>query len=99
MDVASRKKLCAVIQVDGENLCELYCVNSKVVSIILHSLKVNKAAELDKIAARLLRNAEEELAPSIICLINKSTQMDLSLPLVTRVRPLYKTEDNFLVEN
>jgi len=38
-----------VIQTDDENLCELQCVGTKAVSKILHSLKVNKAAGLDKI--------------------------------------------------
>lgn len=39
---------------------------------VLYSLKVDKAAGVDKIPARLLRNAEVELARSITYLINKS---------------------------
>ena len=95
------KKYESVIQADGENLCKLQCVSSKVVSKTLHSLKVNKAAGLDKIPARLLRDAEVELAPSITYLINKSIT-DGTVPAlwkVTRVTPLYKAEDNLLVEN
>jgi len=41
------KKYESAVQTD-ENLCELHCVSSKVVSKILRSLKVNKAAGLDK---------------------------------------------------
>ena len=86
---------------NDENLCELQCVKPKVVSKILHSLKVNKAAGLDKIPARLLRDAKEELAPSITYLINKSIT-DGSVPAlwkVARVTPSYKAEDKLLVEN
>ena len=61
-----------MFQADGENLCELQCVTPKVVSKILNSLKVNKAAGLDKIPARLLRDAEVEVASSITYLINNS---------------------------
>ena len=43
------KKYESVIQTDDENLCELQCVGTKAVSKTLHSLKVNKAAGLDKI--------------------------------------------------
>jgi len=47
-------------------------VEQKTVQRILHSLKVNKAAGLDKIPARLLKDAEMELAPSIAYLVNES---------------------------
>ena len=95
------KKYESAVQTDDENLCELQCVSSKVVSKILHSLKVNKAAGLDKIPARLVRDAEAELAPSITYLINKSIT-DANVPAlwkVARVTPLYKAEDKLLVEN
>ena len=59
------KKYESAVQSDDENLCELHCVSSKVVSKILHSLKVNKAAGLDKIAARLVRDVDAELTSSI----------------------------------
>ena len=64
-------------------------------------MKVNKVAGLDKIPARLLRDAEVELAPSITYLINKSITDGTVLALwkVARVTPLYKAEDNLLVEN
>ena len=68
---------------------------------ILHSLKVNKAAGLDKIPARLVRDAEVELAPSLTYLINKLIT-DGTVPAlwkVARVTPLYKSEDKLLVEN
>ena len=65
----ARKKYASVIQTDDENLCKLQCARSKVVFKILHLLKVNKAAGLDKIPARLVRDAEEELAPSLTYLI------------------------------
>jgi len=95
------KKYESAVQTDDENLCELHCVSSKVVSKILHSLKVNKAAGLDKIPARLVRDAEAELAPSITYLNNKSIT-DATVPAlwkVARVTPLYKAEDKLLVEN
>ena len=67
------KKYESAVQTDDENLNEIHCVISKVVtSKVLHSLKVNKAAEGNKIPARLVRDAETELAPSITSLINKS---------------------------
>ena len=74
------------------NLLDLQSVDSKTVREILHSLRVNKAAGLDKIPARLVRDAETELAPSITYLINKSIK-DGYVPAlwkVTRVTPLYK---------
>lgn len=68
---------------------------------ILHSLRINKVAGLDKTPARLEKDAKIELAPSITHLINKSIK-DGSVPALwkeARVTPLYKTEDNLLVEN
>ena len=88
-------------RVDTGNLLDLHSVDSKAVCKILHSLRVNKAAGLDKIPARLVRDAETELAPSIAYLINKSAK-DGSVPAlwkVARVTPLYKAEDKLLVEN
>lgn len=41
----------SVIQADGECLCDLQYVSSKVISKIWHSLKVNKGAGLFKIPA------------------------------------------------
>ena len=70
-------------------------------SKILHSLKVNKATGRDKIPARLVRDAEVELAPSLTYLINKSIT-DGTVPAlwkVARVTPLYKSEDKLLVGN
>ena len=95
------KKYESAIQTDDENLCELQCVGTEAVSKILRSLKVNKAAGLDKIPARLVRDAEVELAPSLTYLINKSIT-DETVPAlwkVARVTPLYKSEDKLLVEN
>ena len=68
------KKYETVSQADGENLCELWWVSSKVVSKILHSLEVNKAAGLDKISARLLRDAEQghPMMFSVKCLFRKA---------------------------
>ena len=86
---------------DTGNLLDLQSVDSKTVREILHSLRVNKAAGLDKVPARLVRDAETELAPSITYLINKSIK-DGSVPAlwkVARVTPLYKAEDKLLVEN
>ena len=65
----------------------------------MHSLKVNKAAGLDEIPARLVRDAEVELAPSLTYLINKSIT-DRTVPAlwkVARVTALYKSEDKLLV--
>ena len=42
-------------------------------------MKVNKAAGLDKIPARLLKDAEVELAPSITYLVKNQLTMVLSL--------------------
>ena len=41
-------------------------------SEILHFLKVNKAAAIDKIPAKLIRDTEAELAPSVTYLVNNS---------------------------
>ena len=38
----------------------------------IHLLKSNKAAGLDKIPTRLIRDAESDLTPSIAYLVNKS---------------------------
>ena len=68
---------------------------------ILHSLRIKKAAGLDKILPRLVRDAEAELVPSIMYLINKSIA-DGTVPAlwkVARVTPLYKSEEKLLVEN
>ena len=75
---------------DTGNPLDLQSVDSKTAREILHSLRVNKAAGLDKIPARLVRDAETELAPSIAYLINKSIK-DGSVPAlwkVARVTPL-----------
>jgi hypothetical protein len=50
---------------------DLRPVDHKTISEIIHSLKVNKAAGLDKIPARLIRDAQMELTPSIAYLVNK----------------------------
>ena len=98
---AAWKNYESVIQTDDENLCELQCVGTKAAAKILHLLKVNMATGLDKIPARLVRDAEVELAPSLTYLINKSIT-DGTVPAlwkVARVTPLYKSEDKLLVEN
>ena len=59
-------------QSDIESTWDLQRIEQKTVQRILHSLKANKATGLDKIPARLLKDAEEELAPSITYLVNKS---------------------------
>ena len=56
---------------------------------------------MDKIPARLVRDAEVELAPSLTYLINKSIT-DGTVPAlwkVARVTPLYKSENKLLVEH
>lgn len=60
-----------------------------------------KAAGLDKIPARLVRDTEADLAPSITYLINKSIADGTvpSLWKVARVTPLYKSKDQLLGEN
>ena len=68
----------------------------------LRSLKVkNKAAGLDNIPARLLKDAEMELAPSITYLVNKSISDGIVPDLwkVARVTPLHKSDDKLQVEN
>ena len=98
---AAWKNYESVIQTDDENLCELQCVGAKAVFKILHSLKVSKAAGLDETPARLVTDAEVDLAPSLTYLINKSIT-DGTLPALwkaARATPLYKSEDKRLVEN
>ena len=73
---------------DTGNLLDLQSVDSKTVREILHSLRVNKVAGLDKIPARLVRDAETELAPSITYLINKSIK-DGSVPALWIGRTCY----------
>ena len=64
-------------------------------------MKVNKAAGLDKIPARLLKDAEEELAPSITYLVKKSISEGIVPEMwkVARVTPSYKSDDKLQVEN
>ena len=95
------KKYEAVFQVNSGQTWNLKPVDCRTVREILHSLKVNRAAGLDKIPARLPRDAEVELAPSVTYLINKSI-IDGTVPdvwKIARVSPLYKSEDKILVEN
>ncbi|PFX15414.1 hypothetical protein AWC38_SpisGene20370 [Stylophora pistillata] len=61
-------------QSDIKSILDFQRVEQNTVQSILHSLKVNKAAGLDRIPARvrLLKDAEAELAPSITYLVNRS---------------------------
>ena len=88
-------------QSDIESMWDLQRVEQKTVQRILHSLKVNKAAGLDKIPARLLKDAEMELALSITYLVNKSISDGIVPDLwkVARVTPLHKSDDKLQVEN
>ena len=64
-------------------------------------LNSNKAAGLDKIPARLIRDAELELTPSIAYLVNKSIR-DGKFPALwklARVTPLHKADNKLKVEN
>lgn len=70
-------------------------LDSKTVEEILRSLKINKAAGLDKIPARLLRDTTKELTPSIKFLVSGTA----ALWKVARVTPLHKTDDTLLVES
>ncbi len=80
---------------------ELQPVNYERVRNVLSSLKVNKAAGLDKISARMIRDAEHELTPSITFLVNKSMTDGIvpALWKIARVIPLHKADDKLLVEN
>ena len=89
-----------------ESTWDLQRVEQKTVQRILHSLKVNKAAGLDKIPARLLdlvllKDVEMELAPSITYRMNKSISDGIVPDLwkVARVTPLHKSDDKLQVEN
>ena len=77
-------------QSDIESTWDLQRVKQKTVQRILHSLKVNKAAGLDKIPARLLKD-----------LVNKSISDGIVPDLwkVARVTPLHKSDDKLQVEN
>ena len=80
---------------------DLQRVEHKAVEKILCALKINKAAGLDKIPARLLRDAGKELVPSISYLVNKSLT-DGKVPALwkmARVAPLYKNDDKLQVQN
>lgn len=84
------------MQNDDENLFKLLRFSK-----ILQSMRVSKAAGLDKMPARLMRDAEVELTSSLTYLIKKSIT-DGSVPApwkVARVTPLYTSEDGLLVEN
>ena len=61
----TRKKYESIPQTDVGNHWKLRRVGSEDVRRILRSLKIKKAAGLDKKPARLVRDAEAELAPSI----------------------------------
>ena len=65
-------------------------------------MKISKAAGLDKIPARLLRDAGKELTPSITFLVNKSLN-DETVPALWKVAYVTpfsdKTDDTLLVEN
>ena len=82
-------------QSDVESTWDLQRIEQKTVQRILHSLKANKATGLDKIPARLLKDAEEELAPSITYLVKKSISDGIvpDMGKVARVTPLYKSDD------
>ena len=56
----------------GHDLWDLCPVDHKTIFDIVHLLKSNKAAGLDKIPTTLIRDAESELTPSIAYLVNKS---------------------------
>ena len=88
-------------QSDIESTWDLQRVEQKTVQRILHSLKVNRAAGLDNIPARLLKDAEMELAPSITYLVNKSISDGIVPDLwkVARVTHLHKPDDKLQVEN
>ena len=88
-------------QSDIVSTWDLQRVEQKTFQRILRSLKVNKAAGLHKIPARLLKDAEAELAPSITYLVNKSICDGIVPDLwkVARVTPLHKSDDKLQVEN
>ena len=71
---------------------DLRPVDHKSIFDIIHLQKPNKATGLDKIPARLIRDAEMELTPSITYLVNKSIK-DGKFPApwkMARVTPLHK---------
>ena len=88
-------------QSDIKSTLDFQRVEQNTVQSILHSLKVNKEAGLDSIPARLLKDAEAELLPSITYLVNKSISDGIVPDLwkVARVTPLYKSDDKLQVEN
>ena len=64
------------------------------------SLRIKKAAGLDRIPPILIRDSEAELVPSITYLLNKSIE-DETVPALWKVAcatPLYKSEEKLLVE-
>ena len=85
----------------GHDLWDLRPADHKTISGIIHLLKSNKAAGLDKIPARLIRDAELELTPSITYLVNKSIR-DEKFPVLWKlacVTPLPKEYDKLKVKN
>ena len=65
------------------------------VAIQLKSLKTNKATGLDKISARLLKDAADEITPSITLLLNRSTSSHTfpSIWKCAKVIALFKSGD------
>lgn len=76
-------------QSDIKSILDFQRVEENTVQSILHSLKVNKAAGLDRIPSRLLKDAEVEVAPSITYLVNRSISDGIVPDLwkVARVTP------------
>ena len=67
---------------------------------IQRSLKINKAAGLHKIPARLLRDTAKELTSSTTFLVNKSLNDGTGPSIVeSGARYPFKTDDKLLVEN
>ena len=92
MDTDAWKKYELERKCDDREPRDFQQVGYKTVEEILRSLKINKAAGLDKIPARLLRDAGKELTPSITFLVNKSLN-DETVPAlwkVAYVTPLHK---------
>ena len=71
------------------------------ISRFIQLLKPNKAAGLDRIPTRMIRDAITELTPSITYLVNKSIK-DGKFPelwKIARVTPLHKSDDKLNVDN
>ena len=78
-----------------DSIFSIQTISETFVTKAIKQLKPNKAAGLDKIDARLLRDAVDVITPSLIALFNLSIQ-NKTFPTLwkkAKVVPIYKNDD------